>query len=493
MTRITLGKDSTFFFFLVVLSWSRRRRLWARDESRETIRRRHHDAADTCHHHHSVKNCQPKTKKCPPGLYLNVANVARDPPPGAGGSVAMMSNEEALLRAEHGATILALDVPPGSSFGIDCVSFTCGEKFQGVKMIPPGLHLVSVGAGGNDHARVSEFVRLGGGDVAVFRWDPATETFAPGSGMDDDEADRFRAGARNHDFDRTTGPYPLEAHRKWLAMVDFVTDDALRACGAEVGARLAPGDPDDAVDAEGRRIERTRGSTARGSDSDVRVDPSPTPASDPDAPRPPRFGDAASRAPKGASPEEVTRLGHDPAARLRRALATANGDWRRLLGETQVAFSLFLALGSAPAFEHWKAMTAMLCDASAEARAGDPFLSLYDGFIRAFASQLDLAEGVDGASDVVREGRFLGDALDALLRGAGEALRGARGQTAARARRSLQVLEAVATRRFGIETPRTRAKRSFFGGRETGEFLAAGDAGGSSNSAPRRRPRWCRS
>ena len=104
------------------------------------------------------------------------------------------------------ATILALDVPPGSSFGIDCVSFTCGEKFQGVKMIPPGLHLVSVGAGGNDHARVSEFVRLGGGDVAVFRWDPATETFAPGSGMDDDEADRFRAGARNHDFDRTTGP-----------------------------------------------------------------------------------------------------------------------------------------------------------------------------------------------------------------------------------------------------------------------------------------------
>ena len=90
----------------------------------------------------------------------------------------MMSNEEALLRAEHGATILALDVPPGSSFGIDCVSFTCGEKFQGVKMIPPGLHLVSVGAGGNDHARVSEFVRLGGGDVAVFRWDPATETFA---------------------------------------------------------------------------------------------------------------------------------------------------------------------------------------------------------------------------------------------------------------------------------------------------------------------------
>ena len=72
----------------------------------------------------------------------------------------MMSNEEALLRAEHGATILALDVPPGSSFGIDCVSFTCGEKFQGVKMIPPGLHLVSVGAGGNDHAHPVSYTHL---------------------------------------------------------------------------------------------------------------------------------------------------------------------------------------------------------------------------------------------------------------------------------------------------------------------------------------------
>ena len=264
-------------------------------------------------------------------------------------------------------------------------------------------------------------------------------------------------------------------------MVDFVTDDALRACGAEVGARQPRATPTtrstpraDGSNARGDRRREDRSGRSRRPFADARLTPTRAPA---------RFGDAASRAPKGASPEEVTRLGHDPAARLRRALATANGDWRRLLGETQVAFSLFLALGSAPAFEHWKAMTAMLCDASAEARAGDPFLSLYDGFIRAFASQLDLAEGVDGASDVVREGRFLGTRRR-VTRGAGEALRGARGQTAARARRSLQVLEAVATRRFGIETPRTRAKRSFFGGRETGEFLAAGDAGGGGGPFP---------
>ena len=38
----------------------------------------------------------------------------------------------------------------------------------------------------------------------------------------------------------------------------------------------------------------------------------------------PSFGDAASRAPAGASPAEITALGHDPEARLRRAVARSS-------------------------------------------------------------------------------------------------------------------------------------------------------------------------
>ena len=73
---------------------------------------------------------------------------------------AEMSNDEALRRVEHGGTIIIMDVPPGTEFGIDCTIFTVGEKFRGVKMVPPGLHLVLLGAAGNDVTRVAEFVRV---------------------------------------------------------------------------------------------------------------------------------------------------------------------------------------------------------------------------------------------------------------------------------------------------------------------------------------------
>ena len=42
----------------------------------------------------------------------------------------------------HGATLLILDVPEGTEFGIDYNSWTVGPKFKGVKMIPPGFHFV---------------------------------------------------------------------------------------------------------------------------------------------------------------------------------------------------------------------------------------------------------------------------------------------------------------------------------------------------------------
>lgn len=42
----------------------------------------------------------------------------------------------------EGATLVFLDVPRGTEFGIDMKSWNTGEKFRGVKMIPPGPHYV---------------------------------------------------------------------------------------------------------------------------------------------------------------------------------------------------------------------------------------------------------------------------------------------------------------------------------------------------------------
>lgn len=39
------------------------------------------------------------------------------------------------------ASILCLDVPPGTLFGVDLQAWTTGPKFKGVKIIPPGTHI----------------------------------------------------------------------------------------------------------------------------------------------------------------------------------------------------------------------------------------------------------------------------------------------------------------------------------------------------------------
>ena len=346
-----------------------------------------------------------------------------------------MSNDEALFRAEQGGALLALDVPEGTEFGIDCTVFTVGPKFQGVKMIPPGFHLALVGAAGNEATRVAEFLWLERSDVRVRRWDPATEAFHPGSGMDEDAEERYRLGVRNHDFDATMGPYPAQSHAQWLRLTSHVTRATTARCGAGAGERLAPGDPDAARDADGRPLVGSGTGTGPGPGTSPNPTPTPTPNPTPTRgvfdvvpyfpglARQPTFRDVASRAPRGASPSEVSLLGSDPSRRLRRAIEMCGGDWRELVGESQVAFVLFLMLGSMSAFEHWKAVTHMVCEATLDACGSN--LDFYGDFAVALLRQLERASE-DFFADQLAEENFLAPAIEKLIRGMERGARDAR-------------------------------------------------------------------
>ena len=386
-----------------------------------------------------------------------------------------MSNDEALRRVQHGGTIIIMDVPPGTEFGIDCTLFTVGEKFRGVKMVPPGLHLVLLGAAGNDVTRVAEFVRVAPADVHVRRWDPHTETFAPGTGHDPEQTARLQMGARRHDFDAATGAYPARSSEVWRRLTSHVTEDVLARCGVPLGTRVAPGDPDQPLEAcvrggpEAAAAARARAATNAATNA---ATPS-TSASD--VPVAPSFGDAASRAPAGASPAEITALGHDPEARLRRAVdASRGGDWAHLLGSNQTAFVLFLLLGSEPALAHWKATTALMCDAAVSCAAAHA--QLYEAFTASFAAQLDraaetlfededLSEFSAFSGGVARKGghNFLRAALVALTGGLREALDGHEQHEAheepavVETRRRGRLLEKWALAKFGVDVAAERA------------------------------------
>ena len=389
-----------------------------------------------------------------------------------------MSNDEALRRVEHGGTVLIMDVPPGTEFGIDCTLFEVGEKFRGVKMVPPGLHLVLLGAAGNDVTRVAEFVRVAPADVHVRRWDPHIETFARGTGHDPEQTARLQMGARRHDFDSATGAYPVQSAEVWHRLTSHVTDRVLARCGVPLGTRVAPGDPDQPLEACVRGGPEQKAAARERAAREQRAETTTT--NDDELPVAPSFGDAASRAPAGASPEEITALGHDPEARLRRAVDASRGatnGWRDFLGSNQTAFVLFLLLGSEPALAHWKATTALMCDAAVSCAAA--FAPLYEAFTASFAAQLDRAaetlfededlsefSGDEKEKDARRGGHnFLRAALVALTGGLREALDGrtARGgeqhevPAVVETRRRGRLLEKWAFAKFGVDVAAERA------------------------------------
>lgn len=62
-------------------------------------------------------------------FYSHTFGMAELPPP---------SIEE----IQRSCSILCLDVPEGTQMGLDYYEWTCGPKFKGIKLIPPGVHFL---------------------------------------------------------------------------------------------------------------------------------------------------------------------------------------------------------------------------------------------------------------------------------------------------------------------------------------------------------------
>lgn len=88
---------------------------------------------------------------------------------------------------------------------MDLRSWTTGASFRGVKMIPPGCHLVcaaATGSQGDVAPRSGFFVHLRAGEVHVRKWDPETEAFAPIGAIDEDQRERLALGEAGRDASR---------------------------------------------------------------------------------------------------------------------------------------------------------------------------------------------------------------------------------------------------------------------------------------------------
>ena len=80
----------------------------------------------------------------------------------------------------EGATVVILNMPKGTEFGIDYNSWEVGPKFRGVKMIPPGIHFLHYSSVDKANPRevgprMGFFLNLQQRGLKVLRWDAARE------------------------------------------------------------------------------------------------------------------------------------------------------------------------------------------------------------------------------------------------------------------------------------------------------------------------------
>ena len=138
-----------------------------------------------------------------------------------------LSPEAAQRLYQEGGFLVVTQLPPGTELGIDLYSWNTGDKFLGIKMIPPGLHFVYYSTLGQGSAGPQLAPRTGflieissqrrcmllsgffhvfhRGDVLVKRYDKSAEELVD---VGDDEVARVREGLK--DMDSRLGPYPLK-------------------------------------------------------------------------------------------------------------------------------------------------------------------------------------------------------------------------------------------------------------------------------------------
>ncbi|CAN6270898.1 unnamed protein product [Urochloa humidicola] len=290
---------------------------------------------------------------------------------GGGGAAARMDPEVATELVRKGSTLLLLDVPQRTLFGIDTQIFSVGPKFKGMKMVPPGPHFVyycSSSRSGSEFApTVGFFLTTQPSEVIVRKWDAQEERLIK---LSEEEEIRYSEAVRRFEFDDQLGPYNLESYGDWKQLSNYLSQSAierLEPIGGEITIAWEPSWMDKAPqsDMERRLMEQLRESKFA---KNVPVQSERRGCYYTSIP--------ASVKHKNVSGGDLTALNLDKTSLLESVLDKHyQGQEDLLLGELQFAFIAFMMGQSLEAFMQWKALVNLL-------------LSCSEAFLRTFYYQL---------------------------------------------------------------------------------------------------------
>lgn len=315
----------------------------------------------------------------------------------------------------EGATVVVLGVPPGTEFGLDMNSWNVGEKFMGVKMIPPGIHFVYYSAVNlaerSTAPRTGFFHNFGRGEMLVRRWDAKIEDIV--DDVTDEDKGRMRDDIKN--IDKHLGVYPYNSWKKWISLSSHISEATLSRLEPMTGKICSVADL--VPDSGGEKQDDQQ----HGDPGDPRL---PAMIARPGSGI--RYTNTPSkRYPDGSSPAEITQHSLDATHQLSVLLANMDrmyGDQvsstmshqdnhREVLAEIQFAFLCFLVGMNYDSFEQWKRLVVMMCSCD---EGLVKYQALFMDFITVLFFQMKEVP-TDFFVDIVSSSNFLSSCLNSLF------------------------------------------------------------------------------
>lgn len=301
----------------------------------------------------------------------------------AGGSPIVIDPYVAQHMLQVGATLIIAGVPVGTEFGIDLSSYEVGERFRGVKMIPPGPHYVFCAARdsyGTTAPRVGFAHYFKPCEIVVREWDLQTEELRIRQ-CEDIELEKQRIRENLKDLDRFLAPYDFKELAKWKSLTDTITEDVLCRCTPQSGFIRNSMEFLSCPDSE-----RPRGGApgnyknlpyvADESELLPNLKPLPDTALN--------FKELPPRIPKGVAPSEVTRH-HLDCIEAVDAFFAKFSDQIEAIQEIQLAFIFFCSGYSVDSLAHWRKTLNLLSNSET---AVDKYMLFYMKYLEILQFQL---------------------------------------------------------------------------------------------------------
>ncbi|XP_066149921.1 protein AAR2 homolog [Euwallacea fornicatus] len=320
----------------------------------------------------------------------------------------------------EGAFLVFLDVPEGTEFGIDLKSWNTGQKFRGVKMIPPGLHFIFYSSVSNmgDVAPRSGFIHnFKKNEIVVKKWDKLNEGMHLES-VSESEVVGLKENIKA--LDQFLGPYPYNIWEKWKALSADISEELLKRLtplSGEVRSALELEPCTDANRPRGNRSNSESNSEASGpssakrsrsfsSEEDFLPDLKPKKGTElrltvfPTQPYP-----------DGSTPSQITQHSLDSTYLFEQYLRCYK-EPRDLLGELEFCYICFLVGHSLEAFEQWKKVFNIFCSCE---NAIKKYRRVYDLFLSVIELQIQETP-TDFLVDIVANKNFVYVKLRELFR-----------------------------------------------------------------------------